>query len=344
MRGCYYNENDSHAASWLRNLIGEGLLDAGRVDSRDIRHVGANDVLGLRECHFFAGIGGWAYALQLAGWPRDRPIWTASPPCQPYSVAGQGKGDQDARNLWPEVFRLIRECRPECIFGEQVENAIAHEWLDGISSDLESEGYAVGAVVLGAHSVGAPQIRQRLYWVAEPCGAEWNGRGESHGRPEQSFHVANCCGPGGVADARLSEPSTGERDENLDRGAEGERPQNSRRNEPSSRRRALGLGDAQGHGRKGKKHGSVPRAQTRERTRLLGSGGPMPYGPWDDFDVLYCTDGKSRRIEPGSFPLADGLPGRVGRLRGYGNAVVPQLAADFVRAFMHLRGVPTDVA
>jgi DNA (cytosine-5)-methyltransferase 1 len=57
-------------------------------------------------------------------------------------------------------------------------------------------------------------------------------------------------------------------------------------------------------------------------------------GPWDCFDLLPCTDGKARRVEPGTFPLAHGLPGRVGLLRGYGNAIVPEVAATFVWAYL----------
>jgi DNA (cytosine-5)-methyltransferase 1 len=55
---------------------------------------------------------------------------------------------------------------------------------------------------------------------------------------------------------------------------------------------------------------------------------------WSAYDILPCTDGKARRIEPGTFPLAHGVPARVGRLRGYGNAVVPQVAAEFIAAYL----------
>lgn len=162
----YYNEFDPKAAAWLRELIAAGLIPAGEVDTRSICGVRPEDLQGFTQCHFFAGIGGWPYALSLAGWPADRPVWTGSCPCQPFSAAGKGLGTSDARHLWPVFFNLIRECRPVTVFGEQVERAIGHGWLDGVSADLEKEGYTCGSVVLGAHSVGAPHIRQRLYWVA----------------------------------------------------------------------------------------------------------------------------------------------------------------------------------
>lgn len=166
----YYNEFDANAAAWLRQLIAEGLIPPGDVDQRSITDVRPTDLSGYTQCHFFCGIGGWNLALALAGWPADRPVWTGSCPCQPFSVAGKGKGADDERHLWPAFFNLIRECRPQHVFGEQVESAIAHGWLDGIRADLEGEGYACGDATLGAHSLSAPHIRQRLYWVANASG------------------------------------------------------------------------------------------------------------------------------------------------------------------------------
>lgn len=162
----YYNEHDPYAAQWLRNLIQAGWLPAGDVDERDIRDVRAKDLAGYSQCHFFAGIGGWPYALRLAGVPDDYPVWTGSPPCQSFSVAGKRRGKDDERHLWPVFFELIRECRPAILFGEQVENAIAHGWLDDLQDDLEGEGYACGATCLSACGVGSPHIRQRLLFCA----------------------------------------------------------------------------------------------------------------------------------------------------------------------------------
>ena len=164
------NEHDKHAAAWLRELIAAGHLPPGEVDERNIQELKADDLEGHKHVHLFAGIGGWPLALRLAGWPDDRPVWTGSCPCQPFSSAGKRKGVGDERHLWPEMFRLIRECRHPVIFGEQVASAIGHGWLDGVFADLEGEGYACGAVVLGAHSVGSLHIRQRLYWVADLYG------------------------------------------------------------------------------------------------------------------------------------------------------------------------------
>ena len=172
----YYNEIDPYAAQWLRNLISAGHIAPGDVDERSIVDVRADDLKPYTQCHFFAGIGGWSLALRLAGWPDDRPIWTGSCPCQPFSAAGKGKAADDERHLWPRWFPLIAERRPAIVFGEQVEAAVGWGWLDLVFADLESEGYACGAAVLPACSVGAPHIRQRLWWVAdstiERCGEE----------------------------------------------------------------------------------------------------------------------------------------------------------------------------
>jgi len=246
----YYNEFDPKAAAWLRELIKAGLIPAGDVDERSITDVKPDELTKYTQCHFFAGIGGWPLALQLAGWPATRPVWTGSCPCQPFSAAGKGLGTADERHLWPVFAELIRECRPEFVFGEQVANAIGKGWLDGISADLEAEGYACGATVLGAHSVGAPHIRQRLFWVADAIGRQREQRIRPQG--DGFFRPAND-------------------------GAE---------------------------------------------------------GFWSTAIWHPCRDGKARRIEPGIFPLAHGVPGRVGILRGAGNAIVPQVAAEFIASFL----------
>jgi len=162
----YYNEIDPYAAQWLRNLIAAGHIAAGEVDERSIVDVQADDLRGFTQCHFFAGIGGWSYALRLAGWPDDRPVWTGSCPCQPFSAAGKQRGSDDERHLWPAFFRLIRECRPGRVFGEQVAGATGLAWLDHVCADLEGAGYAAAAANLPAWGIGAPHRRERLWWVA----------------------------------------------------------------------------------------------------------------------------------------------------------------------------------
>jgi len=157
----YFNEFDRFPAAWLRALYPDA-----QVDERSIADVGADELSGHERCHFFAGIGGWEYALELAGWPADWPVWTGSCPCQPFSAAGKGLGEADPRHLWPEFRRLIALCRPPVVFGEQVASKAGRGWLAGVRADLEALGYAFGAADLCAASCGAPHIRQRLYWSA----------------------------------------------------------------------------------------------------------------------------------------------------------------------------------
>lgn len=167
MGRAYYNEIDPYAAQWLRNLIAAGHIADGDVDERSIVDVAPSEIAGYTQCHFFAGIGVWSHALRGAGWSDDREVWTGSCPCQPFSAAGKKRGTQDSRHLWPDFFRLIRICKPDIVFGEQVASKDALDWLDLVSTDLENEGYTVGAVDTCAAGFGSPNIRQRLYWVAD---------------------------------------------------------------------------------------------------------------------------------------------------------------------------------
>ncbi|WP_080697321.1 DNA cytosine methyltransferase [Brucella intermedia] len=180
----YYNEFDSKAAAWLRELIKAGYIAPGDVDERSIVDIRPSDLIGYTQCHFFAGIGVWSYALRRAGWPDDRPVWTGSCPCQPFSAAGKGAGFTDERHLWPHFHWLIENCRPPVVFGEQVASKDGLGWLDLVQADLEGSGYASGAVDTCAAGFGAPHIRQRLYWVGKRLEhAEGVGRLERRAEP-----------------------------------------------------------------------------------------------------------------------------------------------------------------
>lgn len=163
----YYNEIEPYAVAWLRNLMAEGLIPSGDIDTRSIEDVRPSDLAGYVQCHFFAGIAGWPVALALAGWPVDRPVWTGSCPCQPFSSAGKGAGFEDERHLWPAFHHLIAQCRPPGVFGEQVASKDAEPWIDLVHADLEAVAYTFVCVPFPAASVGAPHVRDRNYWVAD---------------------------------------------------------------------------------------------------------------------------------------------------------------------------------
>ena len=477
----YYNEHDPKAAAWLRELITEGLIADGEVDTRSITDVQPDELKGFVQCHFFAGIGGWSYALRLAGWDDDRPVWTGSCPCQPFSAAGAQAGGDDPRHLWPAWFRLIKECQPHTVFGEQVESAVAHGWLDLVCDDLEGEGYAVGAVGLPACSVGAPHIRQRLWFVAESSGtragrdtgaafsaeacgpSSWgadgercrdtpqsigatgkladtqqqrargdsramgrtkyaatsskpeargeaihakhggptgkladaehpqrrplhddredgrdgahSGRGEAHGEPGTCGEVHLLAHPqsggqrehGGVPGdtGHLDERDTVEQlgDTNIP-GRQARHNESvraaTRTGEPSQPSAYEQLGHPSAARLQGRNVEDVSGARGRDEGGELASANPEQLGhaegerdanrrqrsgggesnnasPWRDLLWLPCRDGKARPTQPGLQPLAHGVSARVGLLRGYGNAIVPQVAAEVIAAYMTKR-------
>ncbi len=244
----YYNENDPKTVLWLRELIRRGLIADGEVDDRSIELVRPDDLRGFAQCHFFAGIGGWSYALRLAGWPDDRAVWTGSCPCQPWSATGQGLGAADSRDLWPAWFNLIRQCAPSLVFGEQVASKAGLGWVDRVALQMEGEDYAVGAFDLCAASIGAYHNRPRLWFVA------------THARS---------------------------------------------------------------YGRQGIACGPYPGGSTVEYARREARG-------------IFQTPWVSWEIEPCLRRTADVLPGRVGRLRGYGNAINPWVAAEVIAAYMEI--------
>ncbi|MFN3247710.1 DNA cytosine methyltransferase [Roseibium album] len=205
----YYNEIDAYAAEWLRNLISENLIARGDVDERSIVDVRPADLIGYTQCHFFAGVGVWSYSLRLAGWPDNRPVWTFSEPCQPFSQAGKGKGAADERYLRPYTHHLVRVCRPPIIFGEQVASKDGLGWLDTLQADMEAENYACAAVDTCSAGVGAPHIRQRLRVVAQrladpklPCTTR-HGTNGREGASEAGVWggPADCGRPDDMADA-----------------------------------------------------------------------------------------------------------------------------------------------
>ncbi len=163
----FYSEWEPFAAQWLRNLAAAGEIPEGTVDERDVRELQATDLLGRTRVGLFAGTGAWELALRLAGWPDDRPVWTGSCPCQPWSSAGKGTCADDPRDLWPTWVQLIRQLRPSIVFGEQIASADGRSFLDRVYANLEASDYAVGAANLPACGVGTPHIRYRLWFVAD---------------------------------------------------------------------------------------------------------------------------------------------------------------------------------
>jgi len=398
----YYNEHDPKAAAWLRELIKQKLIPAGDVDERDIENVKAHEIKKYTQHHFFAGIGGWPLALQIAGWPETKRVGTGSCPCQPFSVAGKKLAEKDSRHVWPWFRELVRELEIPIVFGEQVAGKAGRKWLAGVRAEMVFLGYIFGAADLCAASVGAPHIRQRLFWVADCAGERWNGSAKVQGQNGRGF-VESGGAVGGLSESNGWLAGNGElqsfgkhrqlpEDSRVDRGLADSKRNGGRADEPgrkaegrivdgrvggmehteidgreqrrtASGERSLvggcgtgGLGDANQQGFQRSKFEILSREGRRQKGGAISQpsgpyvrleysslSSPKRFGPqqfelhalsttWDNFSIVRCADGKTRRFEPKSFPLAHGISGRVGLLRGYGNAIVPQVAAQFILA------------
>lgn len=342
----FYNEIDPFAARWLRNLIAAGHIAPGIVDERDIRDITPSELRGFTQCHFFAGIGVWSYALRLAGWPDDRPIWTGSCPCQPFSAAGKGGGFDDERHLWPAWQYLIHECGPSEVAGEQVASKDGYAWLDLVQADMEGMGYACGAVVSPSAGYGAPHERHRQFfgayrgvfhatsdrrqqWRTEPggrgvvggCGSMWladaegkRGRtGLCNSGPDRIGSTFNSDGGttgvvGNSHDARLEGLGLGYQT------ATGQRQGSLR---PASETGEFGVvADAEGGNACAERQqcGGEQR-QFAANCRVIDHG---PTGPtngfWRDADWLKCRDDKWRPVEPGTQQMVDGSTASLGRV------------------------------
>lgn len=334
----YYNEIDPFAAAWLRNLIAAGHIAPGEVDERSICDVDPSELRGFTQHHYFAGIGGWSLALRLAGWPDDRPVGTGSCPCQPLSSAGKQEGHVDERHLWPAFFDHIAELRFAEVFGEQVASPLGREWFAAVRTDLEGLGYAVGGGDLPAAGVGAPHIRQRIIWGAtryladasvagrraqqeRPAGADWRQAAQSRRLCDArglAYSDSERRESGAISDYRQGSTGPGH---DFDRCGE---TGVALGNALHAQRRSQGVDGEYGNNR-----------QDQGRSKTCGDARAPDaiYHPWSEILWLPCRDGKARPTQPGIFPLAHGVSNRVGMLRGYGNAIVPQKCAAFITAF-----------
>lgn len=314
--------------------MSEGAIAPGVVDERDIRDVLPHELKEYTQCHFFAGIGVWSHSLRKAGFSDDDRVWTGSCPCQPFSAAGRRAGVSDERHLWPHWNHLIQENQPPIIFGEQVASKDGINWFDLVSSDLEGQKYSVGAADLCAAGFGAPHIRQRLFFGA-------------YSRRDNYFRVA---------DSKRFRRERGERPE--ERGfrhrQDARWPESDNGLVGPNETYSRGLGDSVNStrewdprgflGEKSEEHGEGFPIHGGKSFRLEYAGpgldeksGTATSGFWRNTDWLLGQDPDQRRfrpVEPGSFPLADGTPNRVGRVRAYGNAIVSEVAAGFIGAFM----------
>lgn len=319
-----YNENDPFAAQWLRELEKAGHIASGTISEKSIEDIMPSELDEYAQVHLFAGIGVWSYALRLAGWPDTEPVWTGSCPCQPFSAAGKRKGITDERHLWPAFFHLVRIKQPVVILGEQVASKDGLAWCDLVFNDLENTGYTCGAVDTCASGFGAPHIRQRLYWVAYKGGGRSTDR-LAHPKPEGLQGQ-----PEPERNAQRRQKQTGRASDSgdvigrLDNSSGPGRAFTGRNEVPSGKQET----------------DDIIRAGENNGIRMGANGGAVPTnGFWKNPDWLWCRDKKWRPVESGLAPLVDGTSASMGRLRGYGNALVAYQAKAFIEAVMDILGM-----
>ena len=298
----------------------------------------------MRVLDLFSGIGGMSLGLEMADpqfktvqfveiddycrqvlelrWPGvplhdDIRTFTARPgrydlvtagyPCQPFSQAGKRAGAEDDRHLWPEVSRILAECRPTWFCGENVAGHITMG-LDDVLSDLEGQGYTARAFVIPACSVDARHRRSRVWIVAHA-----SRLGRSTGRTETRWQERH-----GLVGPDKGPPVANAEDNGLQRlrNLTESNPAGSRQKQP------LGGSDESGDGSDASGQGLSPSKQEEFPATRRGQEGRTVAQP-----CRWST-------EPSVGRVANGVPRRVDRLKGLGNSVVPQVVAMLGRAII----------
>lgn len=216
-------------------------------------------------------------------------------PCQPYSTAGKRKGKDDDRHLWPEMLRVIRECQPTYVVGENVRGIVS--WNGGmvfeeVCADLEAEGYAVQPFVLPAAGVGAPHRRDRVWFVA---------------------YADDARGSDGHRQIQAKDGEVRQWDECAQFGNTGSR------NAANTKRVRL-------------EYSAQPRsiAESKTKTRQRTAGNPATES-WSGFPTVAAVcggdDGLSKELDGITFSKW-----RRESIKAYGNAIVPQVALQIFKA------------
>jgi len=261
-------------------------------------------------------------------------ILTGGFPCQPYSMAGKRLGKNDERHLFPDMLRAIDEIKPTWVVGENVRGLVS--WNDGVvfeetQADLEAQGYEVQSFILPAAGVNAPHKRDRLWIVAHANNqggtSEPRGVSQTHGEIPQRNHHAQ---PSHTSNPDATNTTHDRRGRGRSQEREGQREwllQGKRQG------RAMGS-EAQGRSREqshSNAHSEMPQrrdnqGETTGATHTqIGAESPDGARSWQDFPtqspVCGGDDGIPRELDAITFPKW-----RKESIKGYGNAIVPQIA------------------
>ena len=262
-------------------------------------------------------------------------IITGGYPCQPFSVAGNKKGEQDSRHLWPEYFRLVKECRPTWVIGENVGGHIKLG-LDTVLSDLESEGYSTRTFSISAASIGANHKRERVWIVANSNDRLSKQSNEEVRTGRNTFDNGNS----DMADSNI------ERLEGSNRSVSSEHERDKGRNShehsdekimANSSSERLERHRREYELREDSEEGKVSRISedvaNSERIRQQGPGKPIgPSNTETDSNgkTSWFDHGSEREegwwdVEPNVGRVAHGISNRVDRLKSLGNSLIPHI-------------------
>jgi len=253
-------------------------------------------------------------------------LLTGGFPCQPFSVAGKQRGKDDNRYLWPEMLRVIQEAKPTWIIGENVAG-IVNLALDQVCVDLEGQGYEVEPIIVPACAVDAPHRRDRVWIVAHSAGGKRGGlqdksrtQGAQGGDqlPRDTSGLSGKLCAEDVADTfRLSEGGAHRSKERECIGG--------RQEQDISQRNEVG----------GNSSDSRENVADSVSERRCGGNSEREYAE-DAGQSSRDSRDNSRGVatwlaEPNVGRVANGIPNRTHRLKGLGNAIVPQVAAEIIR-------------
>ena len=259
-------------------------------------------------------------------------------PCQPFSVAGKQKAIQDDRHLWPDMFRVIKETKPTWVIGENVRNIISISEgmvLEQVYLDLESEGYEVQSFIIPASAVNAPHQRYRTWIVGY---SEHNGSSTSEIRCSFS-KTSNDNEKRQKETKQFKRTSKQEDYDDVENTRRSSRRGKLTRNKESIGQRSLQ--QTQWTSDSNKVRGSSERTETMAHTDSKGLQRTEQHETYNgeaktQITIAKCFEerGYYWNTEPNVGRVANGIPNRVDRLRGLGNAIVPQIAYQIGKAIM----------